>query len=199
MPCWFYFQRPSNLACHDFTNTHKPPPNFRSLLGLGLSFCPRPPFTANKTLDKTIARLRQDLTNRYVYAGNNDNDEYDPTLYARSNRKTPTHLLSLDLANRIDDFSTALRKLFTKRRSPSNLLPHQQYVLHYLRNSPHIMACKTDKNLGPALIDRTKYIQAAFNDHLLHATTYRQLTRQQAERAMRQTSDAITSWLKKYK
>jgi len=55
MPCWFYFQWPSNLTCHDFTNMHKPPPNFRSLLGLGLSFCPQPPFTANKTLDKTIA------------------------------------------------------------------------------------------------------------------------------------------------
>jgi len=32
---------------------------------------------------------------------------------------------------------------------PPNLLPHQQYILHSLRNSPHIMACKTDKILAP--------------------------------------------------
>jgi len=199
MPCWFYFQRPSNLACHNFTSAHLPPPNFRSLLGLGLTFCPRPPFTSNKNIEKTITRLRQDLTNRFVYAGDDSDKDYDPTLYARSDRKTPTHLLSLELANRIDNFGTALRKLFLKWHSPSNLLPHQQYVLHSLRNSPHIMACKTDKNLGPALIDRTQYIRAAFQNHLLHERTYKKLSRQQAEHQMRQTSDAISSWLRKYK
>ncbi len=198
MPCWFYFQRPSNLACHDFTTSHVPPPNFRSLLGLGLSFCPRPPFTSNKLLEKTITRLRQDFTNRFVYAGDGD-ENYDPTLYARSNRAPPSHLVSPELQTRVDTFCTALRKLFRKRHAPSNLMPHQRHVLHRLRNSPHIMACRTDKNLGPALIDRTQYIEAALNDHLLHERTYRQLSRQHAEHEMRQTSDAIHAWLARYK
>jgi len=61
------------------------------------------------------------------------------------------------------------------------------------------MACKTDKNLGPALLDHTQYIKAAFNDHLLHAHTYRQLSCQEAERLMRKTSDDISLWLCKYK
>jgi len=81
---------------------------------LGLTFCPQPPYTSNKTLEKTIACLQQDLTNHYVYARGDDDKDYDPTLYAHSNQKTPTHLLSLKLANCIDDFGTALCKLFTK-------------------------------------------------------------------------------------
>jgi hypothetical protein len=45
MQAWFYFQRPKNLAVHDLTKKIKPPPAFRSLLGLGLNFCIRPPTT----------------------------------------------------------------------------------------------------------------------------------------------------------
>jgi len=36
--------------------------------------------------------------------------------------------------------------------------------------------CRTDKNLGPALIDCTQYIKVALNDHLLHECTYLQLS-----------------------
>jgi len=61
------------------------------------------------------------------------------------------------------------------------------------------MACKTDKNLGPALIDRAHYIQSAFKDHLLHATTYEQLSRQNAEQEMLKTSSDLMAWLCQYK
>ncbi len=61
------------------------------------------------------------------------------------------------------------------------------------------MACRTDKNRGPALIDRTQYIEVALNNHLLHKCTYRQLSRQHAEHEMHQTSDSIHAWLAKYK
>jgi len=114
MPVWFYFQRPSNLACHNLTTTHQPPLNFRALLGLGLSFCPRPFFTSNNNLNQMLERLRTDLYNRYVYAGDN-NDNYDPKLYERSNRKPPAHLVATELTTRIDNFNQALRLLFTKR------------------------------------------------------------------------------------
>jgi len=198
MPVWFYFQRPSNLACHNLTTTHQPPLNFRALLGLGLSFCPRPFFTSNNNLNQMLERLRTDLYNRYVYAGDN-NDSYDPKLYERSNRKPPAHLVATELTTRIDNFNQALRSLFTKHRSPSNLLRHQRYCLESLRHNPHIMVCRTDKNLGPAIIDRAAYIKAALNEHLRHANTYQQLSRQNAELEMTKTSKAITAWLRKYK
>jgi len=61
------------------------------------------------------------------------------------------------------------------------------------------MVCRTDKNLGPAVIERAKYINAALNDHLLHENTYRKLSRQNAEQEMTKTSHALSSWLRKYK
>ncbi len=103
---------------------HQPPLNFRALLGLGLSFCPRPFYTSNNNLNQMLERLCSDLYNRYVYASKTS-DGYDPKLYERSHRKPPAHLVSTELKTRIDNFNQALRSLFTKRRSPSNLLRHQ--------------------------------------------------------------------------
>jgi len=91
-----------------------------------------------------IECLRSDLYNRYVYAGdNNDNDDinYDPKLYERSHRKPPTHLMATELISRINKFATELRHLFQKRRSPSNLLRHQRHCLHSLHNNPKLMVC----------------------------------------------------------
>ncbi len=96
MPTWYYFQRPSNLACHNLATAFKPPPMFHSLLGLGLSFCPRPFFMSNKRLTQTLLRFRHDLYNRFVYGGDSDST-YDPKLYARSNRKPPEHLVAKEL------------------------------------------------------------------------------------------------------
>jgi len=96
MPMWYYFQRPSNLACHNLATKFKPPPTFRSLLGLGLSFCPRPFFTTNKALTKTMTCLCHDLYNQFAYGGGDDSD-YDPQLYAWSNHSPPMHLVAKEL------------------------------------------------------------------------------------------------------
>jgi hypothetical protein len=37
------------------------------------------------------------------------------------------------------------------------------------------MIIKTDKNLGPAIIDRKQYVLRAFQDHLCNEDTYQQL------------------------
>jgi len=93
-------------------------------------------------------------------------------LYARSNSKAPEHLVASELKNRIDKFSTALQRLFHKQQSPSNLLPHQQACLRSLRTNPELIVCKTDKNLGPAIMDRKRYFALAFRDHLSDKATY---------------------------
>jgi len=96
MPVWFYFQRPSNLTCHNLATTHQPPLNFCSLLSLRLSFCPQLHYTLNSNLNQMLDWLHKDLYNCYVYAGDN-NDNYDPKLYARSDRNPPVHLVSTEL------------------------------------------------------------------------------------------------------
>jgi len=167
MPTWYYFQCPSNLACHNLATTFKPPPMFRSLLGLGLSFCLRPFFTSNKRLTQMLLHFCHDLYNRFIY-GRDPNSTYDPKLYARSNRKPPEHLVTKELIARLDAFETSLHALFWKKHSPSNLLSHQHHCLHTLRNDPNLMVMRMDKNLGPALIERSWYITLAFKDHLSH-------------------------------
>ena len=61
------------------------------------------------------------------------------------------------------------------------------------------MVCCTDKNLGPAVIERATYIQSALTEHLLHANTYQKLSKANAEQEMTKTSHAISSWLRQYK
>jgi len=112
LPAWYYFQRPTSLTPHNLCTVNLPPPNFRSLLGLGLNFCPQPPFSTKKAISDSLNRFRRDLYNRYAYAG--ETSDYDPMLYARSNSKAPEHLVASELKNRIDKFSTALQRLFRK-------------------------------------------------------------------------------------
>jgi len=61
------------------------------------------------------------------------------------------------------------------------------------------MVCQTDKNLGPAIIECTTYIQSALTDHLLSTNTYQRLSKVNAEQEMTKTSHAISSWLRQYK
>ena len=68
MPKWYYFSRPFNMACHNFTYEHPPPPAFRSLLGLGLNFCPTPESTTHNIRD-SLDRLQRDLYLKVYFAG----------------------------------------------------------------------------------------------------------------------------------
>jgi len=95
LPAWHYYQRPTNLSSYNLCTVTQPPLNFRSLLGLGLNFIPRPPLSNRKVLKDNLARLRKAIYNRSVYAG--EHHDYDPKLYARSNRNAPEHLVSVEL------------------------------------------------------------------------------------------------------
>ena len=52
-----------------------------------------------------------------------------------------------------------------------------------------------DKNLGPALIEREKYIKLVIRDHLSDANTYEQLTKDQAVSAIGLVRQKIESWI----
>lgn len=74
MPSWFYFDRPTNIAFEHLTTILQPPSNLRSLLGLGLKFCPIPSrprfrfegdiFSVHTLRDRT--RLTQTMTLSYT-------------------------------------------------------------------------------------------------------------------------------------
>jgi len=87
----------------------------------------------------------------------------------------------MELQARIDSFATALHTAFRKKRSPSNLLPHQRHCLDLLSKCPDLVVIKTDKNLGPAIIERNRYLRFAFKEHLLDKDTYNGITKARAD------------------
>ena len=51
-------------------------------------------------------------------------------------------------------------------------------MLQYLKSQNQLLVIKSDKNLGPALIEKDKYIHYAYHDHLSNKTVYRSMTKQ---------------------
>lgn len=199
-PCWFYFNKPQNMACHDLTTHAKPPMNFRKLLGLGLNFCPRPRYTSSaRDLDEAKRRLRKDLFTKAYFAGAGDRDDFDRKLFVASKWEPPPNEIPQELRSRLLAFSTTLQARFKKRRSPSNLLPCQRHALRQLASSEEIIVIRSDKNLGPAVIERETYIIRCFDDHLHDQDTYRELTREEAGARLDTAAAQVKTWLTTHK
>ena len=56
------------------------------------------------------------------------------------------------------------------------LLPHQQDALSWLKDHPEVVVLSTDKNLGPAIMNRDRYLNLAWRDHLSDSSTYKRLS-----------------------
>ena len=56
-----------------------------------------------------------------------------------------------------------------------NLSPTQLKILQSLRNNDSFIVTNSDKNLGPVIMEREKYIKLAFENYVDDYTTYRQL------------------------
>jgi menaquinone-dependent protoporphyrinogen IX oxidase len=61
----------------------------------------------------------------------------------------------------------------------------------------HLIVLPSDKNLGPCIIERTKYIQAAL-DHLSNATTYERLEPHNAQQSIIGVEQNIIKFLRDY-
>ena len=167
-------------------------------MGLGLNFCPRQRNT-NYNLDAMEKRFREDIYKKTAYATGIENDDYDRVLYVRSTRKVSTALVPTGLPTRITHFFSAMRNIFRKKKSPSNLLPCQRACLQALRNSDNLVVLPPDKNLGPAITERRRYIELAFRDHLLNRTTYQPLSNASALVAMSRIDKTVKKWIKTHK
>jgi hypothetical protein len=191
MPHWYYFSRPFNMACHNLTKDSPPPPTFRTLLGLGLNFCPTPDTTTCQ-IKATLERFQRDLYLKVYFAG----QDLKPTkLFVRSEWNPPLGAIPAELQVRMKTFRKKITKLFKPKRCPSNLIPHQKYLLDSLQKSSYTLVARTDKNLGPALVDRTTYIHKAYTDHLSDAQTYQALSPNEAATAIANLGDNLDVFL----
>jgi len=59
--------------------------------------------------------------------------------------------------------------------------------------------CRTDKNLGPAIMERNRYLRMAFVQHLQDKDTYNGLTQKRADQLITDSHKRFTQWLTKYR
>jgi hypothetical protein len=197
MPAWYYFDRPSHLAFHDLTTSVSPPKNLRSLLGLGLKFCPTPRFTTYN-LNPTLNRFKRDLWLKTFFAGS-PLEANDSKMYVKSSWTPPDWNIPWGVRQRFKDFQQHLQPLFRKRRGRHNLLPHQRRALSLLQKSDDLLVVQCDKNLGPAIIEKSTYIGRIFLDHLNDSNIYRYLSAQQLSGFELQLRRLLTDWIERYK
>jgi hypothetical protein len=82
------------MACHDLTsNSTTPPLTFRSLLGLGLSFCVTPKTTTQKMIEN-LDRFCQDIYLRVFFAGSELSAN---KLFVRSDWELPPEAIPAEL------------------------------------------------------------------------------------------------------
>ena len=124
------------------------------------------------------------------------NDDADdkpvPKLYFRSNWKPPDYEFHPELIERLERFKQAIKTMVSRqRRSRSNLLPLQRTGYAFLRRNNNLHVFKTDKNLGPAIIETKSYIQRALDEHLSDSNTYGKLHELAADSWMDELRDEI--------
>ena len=106
-------------------------------------------------------------------------------LFVPSKWKPDHSEIPRELVCRVDQFSRAIKQLFVAQQDHSNLLPSQQRALRELKARKDLIVLKTDKNLGPAIVEREVYIRKAFEEHLGDPKTYRRLTETQANQRIK--------------
>ena len=187
LPCQQYYSGIRNMSFHNLCTHNDPPEGVKQLLGLGLKFCIQSRRPQQNTINTAINRLERDTRLRYRFAEADDTDlqmegDYDPKLYIKSTWNPP--YASKDVEERLQNFHAALeeaRSEVKKNTTPStNISPSVENLLNEVAANKDIIVLITDKNLGPAIMDRKEYISSMLEEHLLNTTTYQQISETEA-------------------
>ena len=174
----------------------------RSLLGLGLTFCVQRPYPTNQ-LSKSIKHFKTDVRLQYTFLGSEDEEldnQYIKKLYVKSKWEHPQATSRIE--DHCDRFESCLKKELAKyqRQSPSNLSNLQFKVSNLLKIHNNIIVIPSDKNLGPAILDRDHYISRAraLSEHLNDTDTYQPISENQAWTHQSSLSYKFASFKTKY-
>ena len=197
-----YFSLPTNLSFHNLCNTLSPPPGTASLLGLGQKYCIERS-TPHYNFLKIIDRFRRPIRINYWLRDHAiPTREYIPQLYVPSGWDPgPVDLDTSDVEIRLMDFANDLEATAKARqRAPrhNNLSAQQYRTLHAIKNDRRFIVILSDKNLGPAIMEREDYKRRVLTDHLLNAKAYEQLTEASAKARMETTQQKLEVLLKQH-
>jgi hypothetical protein len=198
---FFRLNREYKTSFHNLCTTMDPPPQIKELLWLGLKFnlekaLPKPAITT------AIARLRRDIRIKFHIDADGNNvvidkhgkrhtlktPGFDPKLYIKSQTYDPEEA-SPAIEAAINAFEHKLTTLTKANRCTKqhNLPASARLLLRNMKNNTNFIVLNTDKNLGPAILERSVYITRCLTDHLRDTRTYKQLTNLAAQQQIRQT------------
>ena len=141
------------------------PPGTKHLLGLNLKYC----LTSNKLddgLNNTLLKLAQSIRTKHFLnsTGTGESSEYIPQIYLKNKTWDPPPA-SILIEDQITRFEKSLKKEIEllqkkyKNKNISNLTPLQFKALKQLKQNTNLIIKPTDKNLGPAIMDRLLHKQ----------------------------------------
>jgi len=169
---------------HNLCKEKQLPLGTKNIIGLGLKFCTAPTIpTPNirETLQKLAYKIR---TKHYLESTDrNEINEYIPQLYKKIKGWNPPPA-TLQTEHQISNFENNIRKATLnntlKHQKFFNLTESQRKTLKELKKSTDIIILPSDKNLGPAILDRKSYITQILNKHIL-TPSYQQLSPTEAK------------------
>lgn len=84
-----YFNRIKNMAYHNLCKSSTPPENLGLLLGLSLKFCIQSRRPPKEPIKEEVDRMRRDVRIKFLFCGEEQEDNYNPKLYIKSDWDPP--------------------------------------------------------------------------------------------------------------
>jgi hypothetical protein len=194
-----------NMKFHDLCTYLTPPARIQALLGFDLKHCVQLKKPDTKVED-ILDRIERDVCIRYLHKENlksddesaSSNDDYDPKIYIKLQDWQPEPC-DETLETELFAFRKKVCSLVAANKPTprSNLNKRQEQILLALQKAKQFIIMPTDKNLGPAIMERTTYIKRCFQDHLLNQSTYQRLSKQEAYKMRYNARAAITTAARK--
>lgn len=164
------------MAFHDLTpDDVSLPPALKRLLGLNLNYCPTPRAITKDDILQQLPAFTRTLRLRTLFKGTNQwstRTSRDSAIYVPNSAYNPppsTPVIEYALT-RIQAKVSVASWIPSRSR---NLTNGQRVLVKTLQFRPDLQVVLTDKNLGPAVMTRTQYIDLCL-DHLLDQDTYKQ-------------------------
>ena len=124
----------------------------------------------------------------------------DTKMYVQSSWSPPKWTFPRALFARYQSFAYFMRHSFPHhKKKTENLLPYQHKALKQLQQSSTHIVAQCNKNLGPALIEREKYIELVLRDHLSDHHTYRRMRADEVVDFTIATIEKVHQWIRKNK
>jgi hypothetical protein len=151
-------------------------------------------------MKESIFRFTRSIRLRYWLLTNGDSGHepppdattdptYIPKLYVPSKWNPPT-IEDGTIEHRMLDFAAHLERTSNKlsKQPPRfNLTREQHQLMKLLQSDDRFIICQTDKNLGPAVVERDAYIRLTLKDHLSDNTTYQLLSTEERDTILSST------------